>query len=382
MTSSLRATRISGEWPMRQEAARKLPRFYSLLFLAFMPGSQPQEPVPASRHPEQVRPSSLGPPAAPAEPQVAVRVEEPTPPTESLGVSQPVPEIPTPRVLASPSHRQDRISIKELAKRVWRAIDVDNLPGLAAQASYYFVLALFPFLIFLAALVGSLPFTGLWDGVLTWITHNLPPGSRHLILETVTSLMRGRHSFLSIGILGTAWAVCTGLMNLMSSLNTVYEVQETRSFWRRLGLAFVMLFVLTFLFVGSFGLLSAGDWLGIWLVNQASPSFPVIMLWFVGRWVLSLALLAVAVAILEHVLPNLRRPWRCFTPGTLFVVLAWTPVTLGFNLYIRHFASYNRTYGALGAFVILMLWMYITSCILLVGAEINSELRKVRTQVN
>jgi membrane protein len=139
-----------------------------------------------------------------------------------------------------------------------------------------------------------------------------------------------------------------------------------------------MLFVLTFLFVGSFTLLSAGDWLGIWLVNRASPSFLVIMLWFLGRWVLSLALLALAVDIFDHTLPNLQRPWHCFTPGTLFVVLAWIPATLGFNLYLRHFASYNRTYGALGAFVILMVWMYITSFIALVGAEINGELRKMR----
>jgi membrane protein len=141
-----------------------------------------------------------------------------------------------------------------------------------------------------------------------------------------------------------------------------------------------MLFVLTFLFVGSFGLLSAGDWLGTWLVNREGPSLPVITLWFVGRWVLSLALLALAVTTVDHVLPNLRRPWHCFTPGTLFVVLAWAPATLGFNLYVHRFASYNRTYGALGAFVILMVWMYITSLIVLVGAEINCELRKMRAE--
>jgi len=300
--------------------------------------------------------------------------------TGSLGVSPPKPEIPPPAVPASRSREQGRLSIIELAKRVWREIDVDNVPGLAAQASYYFVLALFPFLISLAALVGSLPLTGLWNEFLAWITHDLPPGSRHLVLATVTSLMRGRQSFLSIGILGTAWAVCAGLMNQMYSLNVVYGVQETRSFWKRVGLAFVMLFVLTFLFVGSFGLLSAGDWLGIWLVNRTSPSFLVISLWFVGRWILSLVLLALAVAIVEHTLPDLQRPWRCFTPGTLFVVVAWTPATLAFNLYIRHLASYNATYGALGAFVILMLWLYITSFIVLVGAEINCELRKMRDQ--
>jgi len=273
-----------------------------------------------------------------------------------------------------------RISIKELSKRVWKEIDADNVPGLAAQTSYYFVLALFPFLIFLAALVGSLPFTGLWDEVLTWITQNLPREPRHLILETVASLTPGRHSFLSIGLLGTAWAACAGLMNLMCSLNAAYEVRESRSFWKRLGLAFIMLFVLTFLFVGSFGLLSAGDWLGIWLVNQAGPSLLVITLWFVGRWVVSLALLALAVATLDHTLPNLRRPWGCFTAGTVFVVLAWAPATLAFNTYVRNFASYNRTYGTLGAFVILMVWMYITSLIVLVGAEINCELRKMRAE--
>src|SRR5215469_7920927 len=262
-----------------------------------MPGSPPQEPVRASERPEQVTQSSLAPPTAPMGSQVAARVEEPTAVPGSFRVLPPKPELPPPPVLASPSRRQGRISIIELAKRVWGEIDVDNVPGLAAQASYYFVLALFPFLISLAALVGSLPFTGLWNQFLAWIAHDLPPESRQLVLGTVTSLMRGRQSFLSIGILGTAWAVCAGLMNQMYSLNVVYGVQETRSFWKRLGLAFVMFFVLTFLFVGSFGLLSAGDWLGIWLVNRTSPSFLVISLWFVGRWILSLVLLALAVAI-------------------------------------------------------------------------------------
>lgn len=267
------------------------------------------------------------------------------------------------------------IIIKELARRVWKEIDVDNVPGLAAQTSYYFVLALFPFLIFLAALVGCLPFTGFWDNILTWITFNLPQESQHLILQTVTGLTRGRGSFLSFGLLGTALAGCGGFMNLMCSLNVAYEVRETRSYWKRLGLAFVMLFVLNFLFLGSFGLLSAGDWLGGWLVDKASP---LIILWHVGRWVLSLVLLALAIAVLDYALPNLRRPWRCFTPGTLYVVLAWIPATLAFNFYVIHFASYSRTYGALGAFVVLMVWMYISSLIVLMGAEINCELHKMR----
>ena len=91
-------------------------------------------------------------------------------------------------------------------------------------------------------------------------------------------------------------------------------------------------------------------------------------------------LLALAVAILDHALPNRKRPWRCFTPGALFFMLAWVPATLGFNFYVRHFASYSRTYGALGAFVILMVWTYITSLIALIGAEINRQLHKMRAE--
>ena len=274
---------------------------------------------------------------------------------------------------------QGPVPVRELAKGVWKEVDADNVPGLAAQTSYYFVLAFFPFLIFLAALVGSLPFTGLWDETLAWITLNFPRESQKLILDTVSSLTHNRASFLSIGLLGTVWAASGGFMNLMCSLNAAYKVKETRSFHKRLGLAFIMLFVLTFLFLGSFGLLTVGDWLGSRLADRGIGVL-LILLWYLGRWTVALLLLAVAIAILDHALPNRKRPWSCFTPGALFFMLAWVPATLGFNFYVRHFASYNRTYGALGAFVILMVWTYITSLIALIGAEINRELHKMRAE--
>ena len=274
---------------------------------------------------------------------------------------------------------QHRLRARELVKRVWKEVDVGNVPGLAAQTSYYFVLAFFPFLIFLAALVGSLPFTGLWDETLAWITLNFPRQSQQLILNTVSSLTHNRGSFLSLGLLGTVWAASAGLMNLMNSLNAAYEVKETRSFYKRVGLAFLMLCVLTSLFVGSFGLLTVGDWLGSQLADRGIDVL-LIILWFAGRWTVALLLLALAVALLDYALPNRKRPWRCFTPGALFFMLAWVLATLGFNLYVRHFASYSKTYGALGAFVILMVWTYITSLLALVGAEINRELHKMRAE--
>jgi membrane protein len=267
------------------------------------------------------------------------------------------------------------LSMKQLSRRVCKEIEDHNLPGLAAQTSYYFVLAFFPFLIFLSALVGSLPFTGLWDEALTWITLNFPRESQQVILDTISSLTHNRGAFLSIGLLGTAWAASAGLMNLMCSLNVAYEAKETRSFCQRLGLAFTMLVVLTLLSLGCFGLLTVDDLLGARLSDHGI-SLLLIVLWVVGRWALCLLLLALALALLDHALPNRTRPWRSFTAGSLFFILTWVPATLGFNLYLQHFASYGKTYGALGTFVVLMVWTYITSLIALIGAEINRELQQ------
>src|SRR5215472_4481758 len=225
---------------------------------------------------------------------------------------------------------EDRLSIRELAQRVWKEIEVHNLPGLAAQTSYYFVLAFFPFLIFLSALVGSLPFTGLWDEVLTWITLTFPRESQQVIFDTISGLTHNRGAFLSIGLLGATWAGSAGLMNLMCSLNIAYEAKETRSFCKRLGLAFIMLLLLTFLSLGCFGLLTVGDLLGARLADHG-VGLLLMVLWVVGRWALCLLFLAIVLALLDHALPNRRRPWRNFTAGSLFFMLTWVPATLGFN---------------------------------------------------
>lgn len=272
-----------------------------------------------------------------------------------------------------------RIYFTELMKWVWRTSEERDCLDLAAQMSFYFVLALFPFLIFLAALVGYLPFTDLWDNVLTWLTNYFPREPRRLIIQTVLSLRNGRTSFLSLGLLGTAWAACSGVLSLMRCLNVAYGVKETRSYWKRLSLAFVTLFALSFLVLASFGLFTTGTWLGQRMSAWLKPGFVFSTLWWVAKWIISLALLSLGVAIADHVLPNIKRRWRWVTPGSLFVALAWAFASAGFDLYITYIASYGRIYGTLGAFVMLLVWIYITSLITLVGAEMNYKWEKSRS---
>jgi membrane protein len=257
-----------------------------------------------------------------------------------------------------------------------KRIDRHNLTGLSAQISYYFALALFPFLILLAAIIGLLPFTHLWDDSLQRIIQYFPQDIQGVLWDTVASLVQAHTRYLSVGLVGTLWAACGGHMSLMSALNAVYEVQETRSYLRRLGIAALMVFVLIFLLVGTFGLLNAGSLFDQRLVSATAPPLLLEALALAARWAVSIAVTLVSIRLLDHVLPNLRRPWRWLKSGSAAAAAGWLLGPLGFNYYIQHIASYNRTYGVLGAFVILMVWFYVSSLIVLVGAEINSQLHE------
>ncbi|MGH9377329.1 MAG: YihY/virulence factor BrkB family protein [Terriglobia bacterium] len=264
-----------------------------------------------------------------------------------------------------------------ILRRVGHKASEDNVLVLAAAMSFFFALSIFPFLIFMAGLVGTLPSTGLWDHVLRWVTLYLPESSQTFVFKTVDTLMRGRKTFISIGFLSAAWSASGGLLSLMSSLNTAYEVKETRPLWMRMGVAFLMLFVLGFLFLGSFGILTVGHLFATWVNSHMAAGAALPLIWRVGHWVVSLLLLIVAMSIVDYLLPNLGRPWHWLTPGGVLALVAWVPGTLAFDFYVRYISSYSRLYGALASFMILMVWVYLVSLVILVGAEINCELRKL-----
>lgn len=270
-------------------------------------------------------------------------------------------------------------SVSKFFGRVYQRINTDNVTGLAAQVSYYFALALFPFLILLGAIVGTLPFTHAWQGILTWIIQSLPADTRDAVFQAVANLTQARKRFFSFGLLGTIWAASGGLMSLTSALNAVYRVPENRSYGHRLIVCVLMLFALAVLVLMSFGLLNAGDKLDRWLDAYGAPGTPLPLLFFpVARWVASVLLVVLSISLMDYMLPNLKRPWRWIRPGMSVMVGGWVLASLGFNWYLRHVASYNKTYGVLGAFVVLMVWIYIATVIALSGAAVDAELRELR----
>lgn len=264
----------------------------------------------------------------------------------------------------------------EWLRRVWKAVRADNCDDLAAQLSYFFVMAMFPFFVVLAAIVGFLPFTGQWPHVLTWITQYFPESVQPHIFRTVSSLTQNRVGLLSFGLAAAIWIATRGVVSLMDALNHACNARETRPFWKRRLLSGGVMLVFAFAFLTAFGLLTFGNRLDKWLGAQAGFGTTFTVAWHLFRWVISLTLLNVAVEFANYVLPNVRRPWRWYTPGSVFVVIVWFPSTMAFNAFIRHFSTSESAYGALGTFFVLMFWIWVTNFILLVAAEMDSEFEK------
>jgi membrane protein len=257
-------------------------------------------------------------------------------------------------------------------REIWTEAVRDDLINLAAEMAYFFVLALFPFFIVLGALAGFLPYTDLWTNVTRAIIEHFPTDARDVALQTFLNLAHRNKTFLSIGSVFTVWAASSGLVSLMENLSRVYNVAETRGFWKKRLIAIGILVVTSAFFFGSFGLLTLGHRIGIFLSREPYLGAGVRIVWEIFRWSFLLVLLQTAVAIIDNVMPNKKRPWRWVTPGTAFATLTLVGGTSGVNFYVRHIGHYSETYGAIGAFFVLMVWIFVSCLTLMLGAEMNA----------
>jgi membrane protein len=257
-------------------------------------------------------------------------------------------------------------------REIWAAASEDDCINLSAEMAYFFVLALFPFFVVLGALAGFLPYTNLWTNVTHAIVEHFPTDARDVALQTLLNLAHKNKTFLSIGSVFTVWASSSGLVSLMENLSRAYNVPETRGFWKKRLIAIGILVVTSAFFFASFGLLTLGHRIGIFLSRELYGGSSLRIVWEIFRWSFLLVLLQTAIAIMDNVLPNKSRPWRWVTPGTAFATLTLIGGTSGVNFYVRHIGHYSETYGAIGAFFVLMVWIFVSCLTLLLGAEMNA----------
>jgi membrane protein len=268
------------------------------------------------------------------------------------------------------------LNFKELMERVWGEAWEDRCLGRSAELAFYLMMALFPLLIFLLSLLSFIP--GASDIILAYLGEVMPRQAMDVVEVWVDSVFSsGSGSLLSFSILFSVWAASTGMAALMDVLNTAYEIKEGRPFWKARLVAIGLTITLCLLVVGGAALVTFGDQIVGRLISALSIGDSFAIVWQIINYVIGVVMLFIGIGVIYHSGPNVRQNWKQSIPGTIFAVASFLAVSYLFSLYLKFFPSYDATYGSLGAIIILMLWLYLMSLVIMVGGEINSEIDKV-----
>jgi len=279
---------------------------------------------------------------------------------------------------------------KDFLTRVWARAEEDEVFGRAAQLSYYFLLALFPLLLFLITLFGYMAGAGshLRQKLITYLGTVMPGAALQLVVVTLDQVTNARGGGkLWFGLLAALWAASSGINALAQALNAAYEVPETRPWWKVRLISIALTVAIAVLIISALLLVLYGGQLGHFLATLVHQGYAFTVAWKVLQWPISLTFVFIAFSFIYQFGPNLsvkrhsgglpasdfRRRW--FSPGVVVAVILWMIVSLGFRLYLHFFNSYSATYGSLGALIILMLWFYLTGAAILLGGEINCEIQ-------
>jgi membrane protein len=266
-----------------------------------------------------------------------------------------------------------------IARLTLAEIQNDRCLALAAQLAFYFLLALFPALLFLVALVGMLPAGGALRELLTALDAVAP---RELVTLLRTELDRiasgGQTGLLTAGIVGAIWTSSAAMTAIIEALNRAYDVTEWRPWWKRRLVAVLLTLALAAFTLTAMTLVLVGPDLAARIAAWLRLAPVVAVVWAGLRWPVMILLVMFALDLIFHFAPNRRARWRWLTPGAVLATVLWMLASFGFKAYVSTMGDYAATYGAIGGAIVAMLWFYLSGLAILAGAELNSVLDQRR----
>ena len=273
---------------------------------------------------------------------------------------------------------------KELGRRVWQQMSDDDVFGRAAQLSYYFLLALFPLLLFLMTLLGLFADAGsdLRQSLLGYLGQVMPGSATELVQKTLDEVSNSAGGGkLSFGVLAALWAASNGMGAISESLNAAYNVKESRPWWKVRLTTVGLTIALAILIISALALTLYGHRIADAVAASYGLSEVFTLTWKILQWPLILLFILVSFNLIYYFGPDLKeQDWKWVTPGAVIGVLLWLIVSFAFRIYLYFFNSYSATYGSLGALIIMMLWFYLTGAAILIGGEINSEIENAAAE--
>jgi membrane protein len=261
---------------------------------------------------------------------------------------------------------------RQVVARTIAEVADDNCLGLAAQLSFYFLLALFPALIFLVALIGYVPLETTFGELLAALGTVAPQELVELIRGQLALIAEGSQvSLLTLGVLGAVWSSSAAVVAIIDALNRAFDVTEWRPWWKRRLVAIGLTIALAAFIVIFLVLVLIGPSIAFRIADWLSLGSAVAVLWTLIRWPVMIGCLVLAVDLVYHFAPNRDARWVWITPGSILATCLWLASSFGFKLYVTNFGDYTATYGAIGGAIVTMLWFYVSSMAILIGAELN-----------
>ncbi|MCG7312591.1 YihY/virulence factor BrkB family protein [Priestia flexa] len=262
-------------------------------------------------------------------------------------------------------------------KKLITEIKEDNATGLAAEQAYYYMLSLFPMLILLLSIIPYLSLDA--NDAIKVLETAMPAETADIFKENVVQFINNPNGgLLTIGILGTIWSASNGMNAFMRAMNEAYNVKETRSFIKVRGLSILLTIGLILTLVIALILPVFGGVILKALVSWGLPtSFGTFL--SVLRWIVAITIMIAVLSMLYRLAPNKKFPFAHVWPGAVAATLLWQLTSLGFSFYVSNFGNYSATYGSLGGVIVLMLWLFLTGLILVIGGEINAIYHQDRT---
>jgi membrane protein len=263
----------------------------------------------------------------------------------------------------------------ELVKRTVKETQADKGFGLAAQLAYYFFLALFPALLVLIALAGVFTDAGLVERLVNMMSGAVPPDVISIIRDQLIRISQGQQGgILTFGVLAALWSSSAAIVSLIDSLNSAYDVEDSRPWWKQRLVAIALTVGIAVFIIASFALVLAGPEIADWLAGRFGLGSAFAWTWKIVQWPIVFVLVALAFGLVYYFGPDVEQDFVFLTPGSVLATVLWLLGSLAFRFYVMNFASYNETYGAVGGVMVLLLWLYLSGLVVIVGAEMNAEI--------
>jgi len=268
-----------------------------------------------------------------------------------------------------------------ILKRTVREFRDDNLTDWAAALTYYGVLAIFPALLVMVAVVGLIGESAT-QPLIDNLTELAPGPAQDIFTNAIENLNRDQGAaglLLVVGILAALWSASGYIGAFIRASNSIYEVEEGRPIWKlrpiQIAITVTMMLLLA---LGSLAVVLTGP-LAEQVGNVVGAGSTAVTVWDIVKWPVLVLLVSVMISVLYWGAPNVRQPgFRWLTPGGVLAVVIWIVASAGFALYVANFASYNKTYGSLAGPIVFLVWLWISNIAILLGAELNAEIERER----